>query len=438
VPQPRAGTRPARHGRGACATVGAVTQTPVELGALGFQAAVIALLALVHLVLWRRQKRPYFLTWGAAWALYALRLGAISAFLVTRREVWLFAHQALTGLTALLLLAAALQFSHGLILRRRYALLGAVAVAWAWYATLVMRSMAVAGLSSSLLLFAVTLWTGVVFAQHARRVPSGGARLLAWTFVLWGLHHLDYPLLRGFGSAVVWGVFVDVLFIVSVSLGTLFLVLGEERRALAVRSAQLEQLTRLLLRAQEDERRRIARELHDEAGQVLTAVKIELDLEGRREASELVARALAQVRDLSNLLRPAVLDDLGLVPALHGLVDDFARRTRIEATLETADPLGPLAPQQEVVVYRVVQEALTNVARHSAAHSVQVRLQPRDRALRLTVEDDGRGVRGEPVPHLGLLGMRERITELGGSLAIGGVNGGGFRVEAMIPTGETA
>src|SRR5438874_10633427 len=103
-----------------------MTHASVELGALGFQAAITTLLALVHLVLWRRQRRPYFLTWGAAWALYAMRLGAISAFLLTRHPGWLFAHQALTGFTALLLLAAALQFSHGFVLRRRYALLGVV------------------------------------------------------------------------------------------------------------------------------------------------------------------------------------------------------------------------------------------------------------------------------------------------------------------------
>ena len=413
--------------------------TVIELSALGFQAAITALLAIVHLVLWRRQHRPYFATWSAAWAMYALRLAAISAFLTTHRELWLFVHQALTGVTALLLLAAALQFSHGFVLRRRYALLLIVVVAWAAYATLVTRDMRMAGISAAALLSTVTLWTGVVFATHARRVPSGGARLLAWTFGLWGLHHLDYPLLRAFGSGVVWGVFADVLFIVSVSLGTLFLVLGEERRALAARSAQLEQLTRLLLRAQEDERRRIARELHDEAGQVLTAVKIELDLEGRRDASALVGRALSQVRDLSNLLRPAVLDDLGLVPALHGLVDDFSRRTRIEATLDTAEPLRALPAEHQVVVYRVVQEALTNVARHAQAHAVQVHLETADHALRLTVEDDGRGVTGEPVPHLGLLGMRERITALGGTLALGaGGDRRGFRVEAVIPTLEPA
>ena len=180
----------------------------------------------------------------------------------------------------------------------------------------------------------MTIWTGVVFWRERQRVSSGAAPVLAWAFILWGLHHLDYPLLRGFGAAVLYGVFADVLFLFAIGLGMLFVVLGDERDRLAARTAELEQLTRLLLRAQEDERRRIARELHDEAGQVLTAVKIELDLDGRREAGAMVGRALAQVRDLSNLLRPSALDDLGPGAALRALADDFSARTRIEVDLD--------------------------------------------------------------------------------------------------------
>ncbi len=413
-------------------------RTTVELSALGFQALVTGLLALVHWGLWRQQHRPYFAVWAGAWAAFALRLGFISAFVITRREVWLFAHQATTGISALLLLWAALQFSRGARWRRRYLWLGVAAVAWAWLAIFVIRDMRTAGLSAAVLLAGVTLWTGVVFWRQRRHGDSPGATVLAWTFTLWGLHHLDYPLLRPLGTGVLYGVFADVLFIVAATVGTLFLVLGDGRRALEARSHQLEQLTRLLLRAQEDERRRIARELHDEAGQVLTAVKIELDLEGKQEAGEMVGRALAQVRDLSNLLRPTVLDDLGLVPALRGLVDDFSKRTRIEATLACSDTLGPLADEQQVVIYRVVQEALTNVARHAGAHRVQVRIEAADDRVRLAVQDDGRGVSGEPTPHLGLLGIRERVTTLGGTLVIEGAPGRGFRIEADIPAGATA
>jgi signal transduction histidine kinase len=411
---------------------------PMELGTLGFQACITLLLALVYVGLWRQQRRPYFLTWASAWALYAVRLGLISCFLVSRREGWLLAHQIATGFTALLLLWAALQFSRGTRWRRRYLVYAAAVVAWSWFATGVIHNMIVGGTTSVVLLAGVTLWTGVVFWRHRSRVQSTGATVLAWTFTLWGLHHLDYPLLRPLGSGVVFGVFADVLFIVAAAVGTLFLVLGDGRRALEARSAQLEQLTRLLLRAQEDERRRIARELHDEAGQVLTAVKIQLDLDGRVEAGAMVGRALAQVRDLSNLLRPSVLDTLGLLPALRDLVDDFARRTRIEATLECESALTDFPPEVEVALYRVVQEGLTNVARHARARSVRVHVETAEGRLRVVVADDGLGLAGEPTPHLGLLGMRERVTALGGRLEISAAPGHGFRLDATIPTGVAA
>src|SRR5262249_36003708 len=191
------------------------------------------------------------------------------------------------------------------------------------------------------------------------------------------------------------------------------------RQAREARSAQLEQLTRRLLRSQEDERRRIARELHDEAGQILTAVKIELDLDGRREAGEMVGRALAQVRDLSNLLRPAVLD-LGLVPALEALTDDFVRRTRIHTVLHCPKPVTGLVEEVQIAIYRVRQEALTNVARHSAARRVDIRIEVGRDEVRLSIQDDGRGAPPDVVPNLGLLGIHERVSTLGGTVETNG------------------
>jgi len=410
----------------------------VELSALGFQTVFTLILAAVYYSLWLRQRRPYFVTWSLAWALYAIRLVLIQAFIVRRYDGWLFLHQAVTGMMALLLLLAALQFSRGVRWRARYAWLGLLAVVWAAYAIYGIHSMAIAGMSSVLLLSGVTLWTGVVFWRHRVVSQSRGATLLALTFTLWGLHHLDYPLLRPLGTGVLWGVYADVLFIMATALGTLFLVLSDGRRQLQARTNQLEELTRLLLRAQEDERRRIARELHDEAGQVLTAVKIELDLEGRADASAMVARALDQVRNLSNLLRPTVLDDLGLIPALRGLVEDFARRTRIAAGLEGYEGLPPFAPDLQVVIYRVVQESLTNVARHASANRAWVRLGFEHDVVRVVVEDDGRGLGSAMVPHLGILGMRERVTELGGSLVVESRPGAGVRVEAHLPVKAAA
>ncbi len=410
----------------------------MELSALGFQSLLTIILAIVYYRLWETQHRPYFLSWAAAWALYALRIGCLAASLAGGGAVWVFAEQAATGMVALLLLWAALQFLRGVTWRPVYGWFPVLTTGWALGAVYGIRDPRVSALTNAVLLSAVTLLTAWVFWRRRREISSAGAGLLAWTFGLWGLHHLDRPLLQPLATGVLWDVFANALFIVGASIGTLFLVLGEGRRALEARSAQLEQLSRLLLRAQEDERRRIARELHDEAGQVLTAVKIELDLEGRREAGEMVGRALAQVRDLSNLLRPTVLDDFGLVPAVRGLVEDFARRTRIEADLSIADGLHDFTPEQEVVVYRVVQEALTNVARHAQATQVHVGLAAADRRLRVVVQDDGRGIAGVAEPHLGLLGMRERVTAVGGSLDLHSEPGRGFRIEATIPIGAAA
>ncbi len=422
-------------------------RTFVECSALGFQSSLTIVLAIVCYILYKRGRGTHFQTWAAAWAVYVVRLGCMSTFLVTRDLVWLFAHQAATGVTVLLLLAAALQLTGGFVLKRWHALFVPASIVWAWITIYGIDSMLVAGISASILLSSVTIATGVVIWRARQRMASHATPVLASAFVLWGLHHLDYPLLRSFGSAVLYGVFADVLFLFAIGLGLLFIVLGDESRRLASRTAQLEQLTRLLLSAQEDERRRIARELHDEAGQVLTAVKIELDLDGRLDAGALVGRALAQVRDLSNLLRPSVLDDLGLVAAVGALVDDFSARTRISTSVDVGGVTQRLPPDTEVVIYRVVQEALTNVAKHAQATRASVRLTIDEHQAALTVEDDGRGLAAsatqdqgtaDTTPHLGLLGMRERVTAVGGKLSIGSGANGGFRVDALIPVGSPA
>jgi len=410
-----------------------VERQSVEFAALAFQALVTALLALVYLGLWRQQKRPYFLTWAAAWAVYALRLAFIIAFLRTRNVFWLFSHQVATGTTAFLLLIAALQFSREIVFRRRWLWTIALVTLWAWTTIYLWRDFATAGISAAVTLSAVTLWTGVVFWRRRKSARSQSAAFLGWIFILWGLHHLDYPLLRPLGTAVLFGVLADVFLIGAAAVGALFLALSEGRHALAERTSQLEQLTRLLLHAQEDERRRVSRELHDEAGQVLSALKIELDLDGRHESSALVGRVLGQIRNLSDLLRPRVLDDLGLIPAMRTLVEDFGRRTRIAARFDGPGTLGGIPPETEVALYRVVQEALTNVARHARASSVVVRLGREGGRVHLTVEDDGRGLQGDLIPHLGLLGIRERIHALSGVVEIAGGPESGVRLSASIP-----
>ena len=408
-------------------------RTFVECSALGFQSVLTTILAVACYVLWQRQRGSYFLTWAIAWSVYVVRLGCIAVFLVRRDMLFLFLHQAATNISALLLLAAALQLSRGFVLRPWHAAAVPAAIGWAWFSIYGIESMVVAGISATVLLSGVTIWTGVIFWRERARMSRGAALVLAGAFVLWGLHHLDYPLLRGFGAAVLYGVFADVLFLFAIGLGLLFVVLGNERDRLATRTAELEQLTRLMLRVQEDERRRLARDLHDEAGQVLSAVKIELELDGRTEAGALVGRALAQVRNLSNLLRPSALDDLGLVPALQALSTDVAARARIDVTLHAGDLGGALAPDVEVATYRVVQEALTNVVRHAGARHVGIHVDRRGGDIVVAVEDDGRGLDGSRLPQLGLLGMRERVTALGGRLEVGPASPGGTRVEATMP-----
>lgn len=412
-------------------------RTFVECSALGFQSVLTLGLAVTCYTLWLRERGDHFLTWSAAWFVYVLRLALMSVFLVRRDMVWLFLHQVMTGVSALLLLAAATQLSRGFTWRPWHALAPPLVATWAWITIYGMHSMLLAGVTTTLLLTSVTVWTGIVLFRDGKRVPGRSTNVLAWAFVLWGLHHLDYPLLRRFGEGVLYGVFIDIFFIFGIGLGMLFLVLREERGKLASRTAELEQLTRLLLRSQEDERRRIARELHDEAGQALTAVKIGLDLDGHTEAGALVGRALAQVRDLSNLLRPSALDDLGLAPALRALGNDVSQRSKLAITMDL-DPLGDVPQDTEVVLYRVIQEGLTNVVRHARASRVLVRVARSEGWMVVTVEDDGRGLAPDSGPRLGWLGMQERIMASGGTLTITPSEGQGLRLVASVPVEASA
>ena len=211
-----------------------------------------------------------------------------------------------------------------------------------------------------------------------------------------------------------------------------------------------EHLSRNLLEAQEAERRRLARELHDEIGQVLTAVKINVQavrnhvspagLPRVEESIEVVNRAIQQVRDLSLDLRPAMLDDLGLAAAVRWYVDRQAQRAglAIQATIDVAP--GSLSPEAETVCFRIIQEALTNVVRHSKALHVQITLTCPAEELILVVRDDGLGFDPATVDvasgsgrGLGLLGMQERVHLVGGRLEISTRPGRGTEVRARVP-----
>ena len=197
------------------------------------------------------------------------------------------------------------------------------------------------------------------------------------------------------------------------------------------------------LAAQEAERRRVAQELHDEVGQSLTAVLLGLRRVADRAPAELqqevlvaqeAARAsLDEVRQVVRRLRPGVLDDLGLVSALTSLVTEHARLTGAEVCRRFSADLPPLGPDAELVVYRVAQEALTNVTKHAAAERVAVRVREQDDGVLIEVSDDGRGFDpGATHEGFGLRGMRERLEAAGGRLEVE-AGADGTRVRALLP-----
>ena len=209
---------------------------------------------------------------------------------------------------------------------------------------------------------------------------------------------------------------------------------------------EFRRLGRAVWRVQEDERRRLARELHDGLGQNLTALKHRLsqlaedlddDARIRLDAAiALCAETLEDTRHLSRLLRPPILDDLGLVAALRWLARNQAESAGIEVIAEIVEPLPPLDSDLQTLLFRVAQEALTNVARQSGARSAVLRLVARDGTLRLQVVDDGRGCEpgaAERTGGSGLGGMRERLRLYDGRLELHSLPGEGLRLRAVVP-----
>ncbi|AJP04473.1 histidine kinase [Streptomyces cyaneogriseus subsp. noncyanogenus] len=197
-----------------------------------------------------------------------------------------------------------------------------------------------------------------------------------------------------------------------------------------------------VLLAQEAERRRIAQELHDEVGQSMTAILLVLKraadeaaepLRGElHQAQEITRESLDEVRRLVRRLRPGVLDDLGLVSALTSLTHDFATHTGLRVRRRFDPALPALERETELVLYRVAQESLTNVARHADAERVEVSLRHADDAVELCVTDDGRGIEAV-CEGAGIRGMRERALLVGADLDIAGAAGSGTRVRLNAP-----
>jgi len=224
-------------------------------------------------------------------------------------------------------------------------------------------------------------------------------------------------------------------------------------RELQHKEALRGQLLGKLISAQEEERRRIARELHDQYAQALTALSVSVDAADRvllpdmsavrtqlKEVKQLAAQTLDQTYDLIFDLRPTTLDDLGLVPAIRWYAESRLEPAGVEVHLETPGLRGRLPPEVETALYRVVQEALLNVVKHAQAHQVRIRLEVRDGRLRGVVEDDGQGFDLAQVQRtsgrgrgMGLLGMQERMELLGGTLHIETAASQGTRVLIELP-----
>jgi signal transduction histidine kinase len=576
--------------------------TTTEIGAALFQATITFGMAGLFFFLYSKYRKAHFFWWAIAWGLYALRLTAIISFLATSTWSWLYWHQVVTGWTALGLLWAALVFSRQLAWRSRYALFLLFPVVWSYLALFQLDNFMLAAGPAVAFLSLTTLWTGFVFVQYRRRTGSTPAAVLAGTFLLWGLHHLDYPLLRARGAWNPWGYYLDSLFLLAVAGGVLLLVIEELRqglhtlsalsgdlrrperddlldallqrplslrgvrgaalfppaaagaapircvgdcltwegrvppasirtlvdealrtgrpvlrseqrpsggtppftavlpltgsgapggalvivgevaapfaalddsilvavgeqigaalenaelyRKLASRTADLERLSVRMIQQHEEQRQRLARELHDETAQVFSALKLQLgSLRESAEPSlaprfekllELVNAGRRSIRNVTEDLRPSLLDDLGLVPALRALVSDFREWSGLAVRFEASEDLPALPAEAELALFRAVQEGLSNVARHAQAQEARVLVYHDNGVLRLTLQDDGVGLTPEELAKVttgpgrsGLFGMRERITTLGGRVVISAIPDRGMRLEVEVPVRDT-
>jgi signal transduction histidine kinase len=238
---------------------------------------------------------------------------------------------------------------------------------------------------------------------------------------------------------------IALCFAVLLASGCIVYIIRIERQN-SRRYQEIARLSARLVAAQEDERRAISRELHDEVGQTLGAVLVDAaNLAGRIPANDVVShryldniRALADtsvnsIRNIALLLRPSMLDDLGLIPALEWQAREVSRRSSVKVKVTAENVSDSLPDAVRTCIYRLVQEALNNVSRHSGAKTALVSVQQKAGSIVLTVKDDGSGFEPGKTRGLGLLGMEERVKQLGGRLEIESQPGRGTLLRATLP-----
>ncbi len=217
--------------------------------------------------------------------------------------------------------------------------------------------------------------------------------------------------------------------------------------ALREREIRIVELSGHLLKAQEEERKRISRELHDETGQALMVIRLYLGmLDGtvktrgaKAKIGELVAvvdRTIEGIRRIIGRLSPLVLQELGLISAIRKEAKDLAKNSGVQSRVAIGDDVGRLDPVIETAIYRVVQESLHNVAKHAQAQNVNIQMEREGETLKLVIEDDGTGIRAvsNPLrPSFGMAGMQERISTLGGQMKVQSRKGEGTKISVTVP-----
>jgi signal transduction histidine kinase len=257
---------------------------------------------------------------------------------------------------------------------------------------------------------------------------------------------------REFRSSLAWTTAFALLLGLGIAAVTMARMMAIERRP-QITESELRRVSAQVRTAQEQERKYLSRELHDQVGQMLTGLRMELsslapehedadsELSSRIAHSKvIVEQTLGVVRNIAMLLRPSMLDDLGLTPALAWLVKEISRSSGIEIEADVDPALDRLPDAHRTCLYRVAQEALTNVSKHAGAHKIDVSLRVTGGWVVGTIADNGCGFDSSAIPRngLGLVGMEERVRELGGHVRVISTIGQGTRVEFRLPVPRTA